>query len=101
MLVEDLFKRVTIKHFFDILLKELGFCAVMCHVESVCTTFGAGLQSACVVDVGLVLVDNGRIAVGSPVLPDRAGDASRRVASILEFVLVPPAVDEQSLLRLS
>ena len=31
---------------------ELGFCAVICHVESVLTTFGAGLQSACVVDIG-------------------------------------------------
>lgn len=38
---------------------ELTFCPVLCvciaiivHQESVCATFGSGLSSACVVDVG-------------------------------------------------
>ena len=52
LLVEDVFKRRTVKRFMDILIDDLGFCAVMINVESVMTTFGAGLQSACVVDIG-------------------------------------------------
>ena len=52
VLVPDLFEREAIKTFLDIALHELGFCAAFCHQESVCTSFGAGLQSAAVINVG-------------------------------------------------
>ncbi|TMS16383.1 Actin-related protein 8 [Larimichthys crocea] len=34
------------------LLLNMGFSAIIVHQESVCATFGSGLSSACVVDVG-------------------------------------------------
>ena len=52
VIIPDLFKRQTIKQYLDILLHDLGFCAAMCHVDSVCTTFGAGIATACVVNIG-------------------------------------------------
>lgn len=52
IIVPDLFERETIKSFLDIALHELRFCAAFCHQESVCTSFGAGLQSAAVINVG-------------------------------------------------
>jgi actin-related protein 8 len=52
IVIPDLFHRVTVQHYFDVALRMMGFCAAMCHVESVCTAFGAGLQSCCVVNVG-------------------------------------------------
>ncbi|XP_033746554.1 actin-related protein 8-like [Pecten maximus] len=52
LLIPDVYIHQHVKHMMDILLEKLGFGAAVIHQESVCATFGAGVGSACVVDVG-------------------------------------------------
>ena len=52
LLVPDVFRHHHLKLFMDLLLSRLGFGAAFLHQESVCATFGSGIASACVVDVG-------------------------------------------------
>lgn len=52
LLVPDVFVHNHVKHMTDILLNKLGFGAAIVIQESVCATFGAGVGSACVVDIG-------------------------------------------------
>ncbi|XP_034551911.1 actin-related protein 8 [Notolabrus celidotus] len=52
LLVPDICNRQHIKEVVNMLLLKMGFSAIIVHQESVCATFGSGLSSACVVDVG-------------------------------------------------
>ncbi|XP_078580404.1 actin-related protein 8-like isoform X2 [Branchiostoma floridae x Branchiostoma japonicum] len=52
LLVPDIYNRQHIKELINLLLDRLGFSAAIAHQESVCATFGSGVASACVVDVG-------------------------------------------------
>ncbi|XP_053173507.1 actin-related protein 8 [Scomber japonicus] len=52
LLVPDIYNRQHIKEVVNLLLLNMGFSAIIVHQESVCATFGSGLSSACVVDVG-------------------------------------------------
>uniref|UniRef100_A0A665U5X0 Actin-related protein 8 n=1 Tax=Echeneis naucrates TaxID=173247 RepID=A0A665U5X0_ECHNA len=52
LLVPDIYNRQHIKEVVNMLLIKMGFSAIIVHQESVCATFGSGLSSACVVDVG-------------------------------------------------
>uniref|UniRef100_A0A1A8MXQ4 Actin-related protein 8 n=1 Tax=Nothobranchius pienaari TaxID=704102 RepID=A0A1A8MXQ4_9TELE len=52
LLVPDIYNRQHIKEMVSMLLLNMGFSAIIVHQESVCATFGSGLSSACVVDVG-------------------------------------------------
>ncbi|XP_056897816.1 actin-related protein 8 isoform X1 [Takifugu flavidus] len=52
LLVPDIYNRQHIKEVVNMLLLNMGFSAIIVHQESVCATFGSGLSSACVVDVG-------------------------------------------------
>ncbi|KAI8497315.1 Cytochrome b5 reductase 4 [Branchiostoma belcheri] len=52
LLVPDIYNRQHIKELINLLLNRLGFSAAIAHQESVCATFGSGVASACVVDVG-------------------------------------------------
>jgi actin-related protein 8 len=52
LVVPDLFDRQEVRHFLTILVTNLHFKAVLIYQESVCATFGSGLMSACVVDIG-------------------------------------------------
>lgn len=52
LLVPDIYNRQHIKELVNMLLLNMGFSAVVVQQESVCATFGSGLSSACVVDVG-------------------------------------------------
>ncbi|XP_061913892.1 actin-related protein 8 isoform X2 [Entelurus aequoreus] len=52
LLVPDIYNRQHVKELVSMLLLNLGFSALIVHQESVCATFGSGLSSACVVDVG-------------------------------------------------
>ncbi|XP_038866911.1 actin-related protein 8 isoform X2 [Salvelinus namaycush] len=52
LLVPDIYNRHHIKELVNMLLLNMGFSAIVVHQESVCATFGSGLSSACVVDVG-------------------------------------------------
>uniref|UniRef100_A0A673IT49 Actin-related protein 8 n=1 Tax=Sinocyclocheilus rhinocerous TaxID=307959 RepID=A0A673IT49_9TELE len=52
LLIPDICNRQHVKEVVNMLLVKMGFSAVVVHQESVCVTFGSGLSSACVVDVG-------------------------------------------------
>jgi len=52
LIVTDIFNRRHLKDLANIILNRLGFSSIILHQESVCATFGSGLPSACVVDVG-------------------------------------------------
>ncbi|XP_024149192.1 actin-related protein 8 isoform X1 [Oryzias melastigma] len=52
LLVPTIYNRQHIKEVVNMLLLNMGFSAIIVHQESVCATFGSGLSSACVVDVG-------------------------------------------------
>ncbi|XP_076132578.1 actin-related protein 8 [Alosa pseudoharengus] len=52
LLVPDIYNRQHVKEMVNMLLNNIGFSAIVVHQESVCATYGSGLSSACVVDVG-------------------------------------------------
>ncbi|KAG8177688.1 hypothetical protein JTE90_020252 [Oedothorax gibbosus] len=52
LVIPDVYKREHVKELVNLLLDRLGFMSCFVHLESVCATFGAGVSSACVVDVG-------------------------------------------------
>ncbi|XP_006631111.2 actin-related protein 8 [Lepisosteus oculatus] len=52
LLIPDIYNRQHVKELVNMLLMKMGFSATVVHQESVCATFGSGLSSACVVDVG-------------------------------------------------
>ncbi|XP_048067057.1 actin-related protein 8 [Megalobrama amblycephala] len=52
LLIPDIYNRQHVKEVVNMLLVKMGFSAVVVHQESVCATFGSGMSSACVVDVG-------------------------------------------------
>ncbi|KAK1786881.1 hypothetical protein P4O66_017264 [Electrophorus voltai] len=52
LLIPDIYNRQHVKEVVNMVLLKMGFSAIVVHQESVCATFGSGLSSACVVDVG-------------------------------------------------
>lgn len=52
MIVPDLYDHVYLRDLLDLLFRSLGFKQVLLHQESLGACFGAGLGTACVVDVG-------------------------------------------------
>jgi actin-related protein 8 len=52
LLIPDLFVKVQVKSLVNVFLKSFGFKAIFLHLESVMSSFGAALQSACVLDIG-------------------------------------------------
>ncbi|MGH0140671.1 UNVERIFIED_CONTAM: hypothetical protein FKN15_037779 [Acipenser sinensis] len=52
LLVPDINNRQHVKELVNMLLMNMGFSGIVVHQESVCATFGSGLSSACVIDVG-------------------------------------------------
>jgi hypothetical protein len=52
LVIPNAFVYNDVKVMVDVLLKDLGFKSVIMHQASVAAALGAGLSSACVVDVG-------------------------------------------------
>ncbi|KAI0239859.1 Actin-related protein 8 [Lamellibrachia satsuma] len=52
LLIPDIYNRQHVREMINILLNGLGFNAAFVVQESVCATLGAGISSACVVDIG-------------------------------------------------
>ncbi|XP_002166225.2 actin-related protein 8 isoform X1 [Hydra vulgaris] len=52
LLLPDMMNKSHAKLLIDVILNRLKFSCILVHQESVCGTFGSGLPSACVVDVG-------------------------------------------------
>ncbi|KAM4721654.1 actin-related protein 8 isoform 1-T4 [Rhinophrynus dorsalis] len=52
LLIPDIYNRQHVKEMVNMILMKMGFSGVIVHQESVCATYGGGLSSACVVDIG-------------------------------------------------
>ncbi|KAI9017651.1 hypothetical protein BC832DRAFT_545314 [Gaertneriomyces semiglobifer] len=52
LVLPDLFSRVHARSLISLILKDMGFRAVTALQESVAATFGAGMTTACVIDIG-------------------------------------------------
>uniref|UniRef100_A0A8C5RZY0 Actin-related protein 8 n=1 Tax=Laticauda laticaudata TaxID=8630 RepID=A0A8C5RZY0_LATLA len=52
LLIPDIYNKQHVKEIVNMILLKMGFSGIIVHQESVCATFGSGLGSACVVDVG-------------------------------------------------
>ncbi|KAK7819749.1 hypothetical protein U0070_012355, partial [Myodes glareolus] len=52
LLIPDIYHKQHVKELVHMILMKMGFSGIVVHQESVCATFGSGLSSTCVVDVG-------------------------------------------------
>lgn len=52
LVVPDLYDKSSSEAIIDLLFREFRFANLLILQESVCATFGAGISSACVVDIG-------------------------------------------------
>lgn len=52
LIIEDIFIRREVRQMIDMLFRGLGLSRVVVQLTSVCVTYGVGLPSACVVDLG-------------------------------------------------
>ncbi|KAL1918111.1 uncharacterized protein VTP21DRAFT_3377 [Calcarisporiella thermophila] len=52
LVIPDLYNKSYVCELITLLLRYIGFQAVLIQQESVCATFGAGISAACVVDIG-------------------------------------------------
>ena len=52
LLLPDVFIKMQVKLLVNLFLKVFGFKNIFLHLESVMSTFGLAVQSACVVDIG-------------------------------------------------
>ena len=84
LIIPDLFVRSQVKGLVNVFMKVLGFKAIFVHLESVLSTFGAALQTACVVDIGATKVsvcclEDGMIVENSLIRKNYGGDDVTRV----------------------
>ncbi|KAK9353996.1 hypothetical protein V1523DRAFT_409504 [Lipomyces doorenjongii] len=95
LVISDLYDKVQVTELLDMLFRELQFSKVGIIQESVAATFGAGISSACVVDVGaqktsISCVDEGLCVVDSRVnLPYGGDDITLTLAKLLELSQFP------------
>ncbi|KAK9368878.1 hypothetical protein V1509DRAFT_621752 [Lipomyces kononenkoae] len=95
LVISDLYDKVQVTELIDMLFRELQFWKVGIIQESVAATFGAGISSACVVDVGaqkttISCVDEGLCVVDSRVyLPYGGDDITLTLAKLLELSQFP------------
>lgn len=66
LIVPDFGDRTYVESMTQLLMTEMGFKEIAVHQEAYCAIFGAGLSSACVVDIGatstsVTCVDEGLI----------------------------------------
>ncbi|VFV17496.1 actin-related protein 8 [Lynx pardinus] len=52
LLIPDIYNKQHVKELVNMILMKMGFSGIVVHQESVCATFGSGLSSTCIVDVG-------------------------------------------------
>ena len=52
MVIPDLYSKLYVIELVNMLLKSMQFKGVMIQQESVCACYGAGVSTACVVDIG-------------------------------------------------
>ena len=84
LIIPDLFIRTQVKGIINVFLKVMGFKSIFTHLESVLSTFGAALQTACIVDVGstkisVCCIEDGLIVENSLVRKNFGGDDITRL----------------------
>ncbi|XP_017707375.1 actin-related protein 8 isoform X2 [Rhinopithecus roxellana] len=52
LLIPDIYNKQHVKELVNMILMKMGFSGIVVHQESVCATYGSGLSSTCIVDVG-------------------------------------------------
>ncbi|CAE6403838.1 unnamed protein product [Rhizoctonia solani] len=73
------FDRFYVRELANVLLVQMGFAQLCVQQESLCAAFGAGLSTACVVDIGAVktsiaCVDEGQVVPDTRITLDLGGD---------------------------
>ncbi|CAH6722340.1 actin-like protein Arp8p [[Candida] jaroonii] len=79
LIIPDLYDKMVVENFIDLLFKLVGFGRVGIIQESLAATFGAGTSSACVVDVGaqtttVSCIDEGLVINDSRIKLNFGGD---------------------------
>ncbi|KAF8317779.1 uncharacterized protein EI90DRAFT_3133739 [Cantharellus anzutake] len=79
LIVPDCWERVYVRDLANLLLIQMGFRRLCVQQESVCSSFGAGLGYACVVDIGatktsVACVDEGLVLPETRLNLDFGGD---------------------------
>ncbi|KAK4335812.1 Actin-like protein ARP8 [Rhodotorula toruloides] len=78
-LIPDLYDETYVREMSDLLLGSIGFKQLCLMQESICATFGAGVTSACVIDIGarttkITCVEEGLVLPETRMILDFAGD---------------------------
>jgi actin-related protein 8 len=98
LIIPDLYDRVYVESFIELLL-QMGFNGVAIIQESLSATYGAGVSSACVIDIGaqstkVACVDDGLILPSSRVSLSYGGDdITKFFYSLLQESSFPMAYD--------
>ncbi|EDQ92035.1 uncharacterized protein MONBRDRAFT_22793 [Monosiga brevicollis MX1] len=84
LVIPDLMRRATVVEWMTILIDELGFGSVVMQHSSVCATYGASFNMACVVDLGhhscsVACVNEGLSLVPSRIMLPLGSDTIERV----------------------
>ncbi|KAH7327676.1 hypothetical protein B0J17DRAFT_580896 [Rhizoctonia solani] len=79
LVIPDHFDRFYVRELVNVLLVQMGFAQLCVQQESLCAAFGAGLSTACVVDIGAVktsiaCVDEGQVVPDTRITLDLGGD---------------------------
>lgn len=79
LILPDLIIKPQVKLLINLFLKSFGLKNIILHLESVMTTFGGAMQSACIVDVGgskisICCVDDGMILEETMIRKNYGGD---------------------------
>lgn len=87
LVIPDFHDRAYVRELVNVLLVSLGFKQICVQQESLAATYGAGISSACVVDIGAVnssiaCVDEGLVIPDSRITLNMGGD------DITEFLYV-------------
>jgi actin-related protein 8 len=79
LIIPDVFVKQQVKGMVNVFLRDLNFKSIFLHTESVMSSFGAAMQSSCVVDIGaskisVCCVDEGHILEESVIRKNYGGD---------------------------
>ncbi|KAJ1927773.1 actin-like protein arp8 [Tieghemiomyces parasiticus] len=88
LVIPDLYHRHQVQDLVNLLLNHMGFQRLLIQQESVCVTFGAGISSACIVDIGAqstsaVCVEDGYCLPTTRVQAQYGGDDLTRAFAVM------------------
>ncbi|CUA74631.1 putative actin-related protein 8 [Schizosaccharomyces pombe 972h-] [Rhizoctonia solani] len=79
LVIPDHFDRFYVRELANVLLVQMGFSQLCVQQESLCAAFGAGLSTACIVDIGasktsIACVEEGQVVPDTRITLDLGGD---------------------------